>query len=176
MSKALLKILFLFLALISIFWTIELVPDRTNRRMMALSLQEPFQKELVINQKFITDFKSSYKIGFSLENPEPYNTIDSLQPLQLEYEILHKGKSIDILDNNSFLSKRYGEYELRLKFINANSYPNILRIGIQTDVPGPSYDILIEEEFEWIFWIINGIVMLIALICGYFGFKKNTND
>ena len=139
---------------------------------MAFSKEYDFEKEIEISEKFKTDFKSSYEIGFSLDNPRPYENIDSLKPREFKIKIFKNGKPIEIFENGSFLSKRGAEYELNIKFVNANSKPNKLRVGIQTTVPRPSYEILIEKEFEWIFWIINGIIMLIALICGYFGFRK----
>jgi hypothetical protein len=172
MSKLILKMVSIFLGLISIYWAIELIPDRSNRSLTAFSQQYPFKKEIEISEKFITDFDSSYEIGFSLDNPRPYEDIDSLQPIEFKINILKHNKPIEVFENNSFLSKRGAEYELQIKFVNANSKPNILNVGIRTNVPGPTYELFIEREFEWIFWIINGVIMLIALVCGYFGFIK----
>lgn len=170
MSKKTLKLISIILGLISIYWSIQLIPDTTDRRLSALSKTFPFSKEIELSEKFTTDFKSSYKISFSLEEPRPYEHKDSIGALELDIKILKEGKPIEVFGNNSFLSKSGQEYELRLKFVNANSKPNTLRVGIQTNVPGPSYELLIEREFEWVFWIINGVIMLIALISGYFGF------
>ncbi|CAL2101682.1 conserved protein of unknown function [Tenacibaculum sp. 190130A14a] len=176
MSKRILKTIFIILSSISIYWTIELIPDRTNRNLTAFNQQYPFENELEISEKFTTDFKSSYEISFNLEDPRPYENIDSLRPIEFNIKIFRNNKPIEVFENNSFLSKRGEEYELQLKFVNANSKPNILNVSIQTNVPGPTYELLIEREFEWIFWIINGIIMLIALICGYFGFRKKPAD
>ncbi len=173
MSKKILKTIAIILSLISIYWTIELIPDRTNRNFIALNEQYSFQKELEISEKFITDFKSSYIINFSFENPRPYENIDSLSPIEYDIKIFRNNKPIEIFENNSFLSTRGEEYELKMKLINANSKPNTLNVGIQTNVPGPAYELLFEREFKWVFWTINGFIMLIALICIYFGFRKN---
>ncbi len=172
MSKGTLKIISIILGLISIYWMIQLIPDKTNRSLIALSEQYPFQKELHISEKFKTDFNSSYEVNYSLENSNPYDNIDSLRPVDIDIKIFRNNKPIEVFENNSFLSDRGEEYELKLTFINANAEPNVLNVGIQTNVPGPTYEMLIEREFEWIFWIINGIIMLIALIIGYFGFRK----
>ncbi|XLS27989.1 hypothetical protein ACJD0Z_12355 [Flavobacteriaceae bacterium M23B6Z8] len=172
MSKRILKIISIILGLISIYWTIELIPDRTNRNLTALSEQYSFQRQLEISEKFTTDFKSSYEINLSLENPRPYENVDSLRQIEFDIKIFRNNQPIEVFENNSFLSKRGEEYKLQIKFVNANSKPNILNVVIQTNVPGPTYELLIEKEFEWIFWIINAVTMLIALICGYYGFRK----
>ena len=103
--------------------------------------------------------------------PTSYNKIDSINPYKINVAIYSNGKPIEINEENVFFFSDSGrEYEL--KFTNANSKPNSLNVGVQTNVPGPSYELLIEREYEWTFWIINGVIMLFALICGYYGFRK----
>ncbi|EPR71737.1 Transposase [Winogradskyella psychrotolerans RS-3] len=107
-----------------------------------------FEKKLQVSEKFTTDFETSYEISYTLKNPKPYAEIDSIKPYKFKVEILKNNKPIKIFDNNSFLSESGQEYELKLKFINANSKPNSLNIGIETNVPGPTYELLIEREYE----------------------------
>ncbi|PPK95735.1 hypothetical protein LY01_01328 [Nonlabens xylanidelens] len=172
MTRTSSKIISIIFGVIAIYCTITLIPDKANRKLTAFNEKFSFEKEINISEKFSTDFESSYKIGISLDNPNSYKEVHSMIPMETNLEILHKGKPIEVYENNSFLSKSDTEYELKLKFVNANAKPNKLKIVIQVDVPGPSYDLLIEREYKWVFWIINGIILLIALITGYFGFRK----
>jgi hypothetical protein len=176
MIRNLLKVIAVILGLISLSMAIDLIPDRTDRNLIALTKHYPFEKKLEISENFTTDFESSYEISYSLKNPKPYKEIDSLRPYEVKIEIFKKNKPIKIFENNSFMSESGQEYELKLNFVNANSKPNTLNVGIQSNVPGPAYELLIEREYEWIFWIISGIIFLLALISGYFGFKKQPSN
>ncbi|XLS28088.1 hypothetical protein ACJD0Z_12860 [Flavobacteriaceae bacterium M23B6Z8] len=169
MFKKLLKIISVLLGLVAMYGFIQLISDRTPKHITALSKQYSVDKELIVNEKFTTDFESSYGIEFSTENPEENATKDSLQT---DFEVLKEGKPIKIFINNSFSSKSGAEYELNLKISNASSKPVTLKVKIQTNVPGPAYELLVEREYEWVFWLINGMILLLALICGYFGFIK----
>ncbi|SDH53508.1 hypothetical protein [Winogradskyella thalassocola] len=81
--------------------------------------------------------------------PTPYNKIDSIDPYEINVAIYNNGKPIEINEENGFFFSDSGrEYELKLKFTNANSKPNSLNVGIQTNVPGPSYELLIERKYE----------------------------
>ena len=173
MTKNSSKILSIIFGIIAIYYTITLIPDKSKKELSAFNKEFPFEKQISISEKFTTDFESSYNVGMSLENPNPYKEeIDSMLPIKKDLKIFQNGKPIEIYGNNSFSSKSGTEYELKLNFINANSKPNKLRIGIQVDVPGPTYELLIEREYKWVFWIIDGIIILIALVAGYFGFRK----
>lgn len=176
MKRNIFKVISLILGYISITTAIDLIPNRTHRDLIALNKSYTFEKKLQVSERFTTDFETSYEISYTLKKPKPYAEIDSVKPYEFKVEILKNNKPIKIFDNNSFLSESGQEYELKLKFINANSKPNSLNIGIETNVPGPTYELLIEREYEWIFWIISGIIMLIALIFGYFGFKNKPSN
>jgi hypothetical protein len=175
MRKKSSKIISIIFAAIAIYFTISLIPDKTEKKLTAFSKEFPFEKQISISEKFITDFESSYNIGFSLENPNPYKEIDSMLPIKTELAVLHKGKPIELFGNNSFASKSGAEYELKLNLINANSKPNKLMVGIEVDVPGPTYELMFERDYKWVFWIIDGLIIFIALITGYFGFRKKAS-
>ena len=172
MTKTSSKITSIIFGIIAIYFTISLIPNKNEKKLSAFNKEFPFEKQIKISEKFITDFESSYNIGFSLENPNPYKKIDSMLPIKTELEVLYKGKPIELFGNNSFVSKSGAEYELNLNLTNANSKPNKLIVGIQVDVPGPIYELMFEREYKWVFWTLNGIIILIALIAGYFGFRK----
>ncbi len=172
MESNLLKVIAIILGLISISMAIDLFPDRSNRSLIALTKSYPFEKTLEVSEKFTTDFESYYEISFNLEHKEKYKVVDSTIPYKIEVELWKNNKPIEKNEENAFLSEYNQEYELKIKLINASSNPNTLNVGIQTNVPGPTYELLIEREYEWILWIISAILMLIAFICGYFGFRK----
>jgi len=68
------------------------------------------------------------------------------------------------------------ELKLKLENANGNSNPNKFNVRIQEDgLPGPTYELLIEREYKWVLWTIDGIIILIALITGYFGFRKKAS-
>jgi hypothetical protein len=48
-------------------------------------------------------------------------------------------------------------------------------VGIEVDVPGPTYELMFERDYKWVFWIIDGLIIFIALITGYFGFRKKAS-
>ncbi|MBC2844780.1 hypothetical protein [Winogradskyella flava] len=172
MTKTVLKIITIALGLLAIKMAINLFPDKTDRSVIAFCEGFPFEKELNISETFTTDFESYYTIGYSLEHPRSYDNIDSLQPIQTNFEILHNNKPIEIFKDDSFFTEANAEYQLNFKFVNSNSKQNTINICIQTELPGPSYTSLFEREFKWVSWMINGIVLLIAIIAGYLGFKR----
>ncbi|MCK8482326.1 hypothetical protein [Psychroserpens algicola] len=175
MTKTSLKIISIIFGVIAIYFCITLIHDRTKKQLTAFNKEFSFEKKINISEKFTTDFESSYHVGFSLENPSHYKNIDSILPIETELEILHNGKPIELFGNNSFMSKAGTEYELKLNLINANSKPNKLRVGIEVDVPSPIYELMFEREYKWVYWTIDGIIFLIALITGYFGFQKKAS-
>ncbi|WP_400080622.1 hypothetical protein [Winogradskyella sp. R77965] len=172
MSKTALKIIAILLGLLAIKMFIGLYPDKTDRSIVAFCEGFAFEKELNISETFTTDFESYYTITYSLAQPNTYKHRDSLQPIHTNIEILCNNKSIEINEELGFYTETNAEYELNLKFINANSKPNTLNICIQTDLPGPIYELYFEREYEWVFWIINGVILLASIIAGYFGFRK----
>lgn len=176
LAKTSYKILSIILGIIAINLTITLIPDKTKKKTVAFSKEFPFQKKISISEKFTTDFESSYGIQFSLEDPNPYPEKDSLLPIKTNLEILLKEKPVAFYINHSFESKAGAEYELKMNFINKNSKPNILRLEVLVDVPGPSYELLVEREYKWIFWVFDALLVLIALITGYFGFRKKASS
>ena len=161
--------------MISIYFTISLIPDKTKKEFTALDKQYSFTEEISISEKFKTDFDSAYRIWFDFENAN-----DSLLPIKRNLEVLRNGKSVELYGNknNCFESKSGATYELKLKLENANgnSNPNKFNVRIQEDgLPGPTYELLIEREYKWLLWTIDGVIILIALITGYFGFRKKAS-
>jgi len=175
MIKTLLKTLSIIVGVIAIYFTVNLIPDKTKKKFTALDKQYSFTKEISISEKFITDFDSAYRILLDFEN-----TNDSLLPIKKNLKVLLNGKFVELYGNknNCFVSKSGATYHLKLKLENANgnSILNRFNIRIQEDgLPGPTYELLIEREYKWVLWIIDGLIILIALITGYFGFRKKAS-
>ena len=171
MTKTSSKIISLIFGVIAIYFTISLIPDKTKKKFTALDKQYSFTKEISITEKFKTDFNSAYSIWFDFEN-----TNDSMLPIKKNLEVLRNGKSVELYGNknNCFESKSGVTYELKLKLENANDNTNLnkFNVRIQEDgLPGPTYELLIEREYKWLLWTIDGVIILIMLITGYFGFR-----
>ena len=77
MTKILLKTLSIIVGVIAIYFTVNLIPDKTKKKFIALDNQYSFTKEISVSEKFITDFESAYRILFDFEN-----TNDSLLPIK----------------------------------------------------------------------------------------------
>jgi len=134
----------------------------------------------------VTDFESSYGIHLNFLNSNHNGITDTILPLNIDIEILRNNKPIQLFGDfkngylmvngnarkTSFLSEENNEYEIKLDLKDNNSSQKKVKLNITTNVSGPSYDLLIEREFKWVFWIIDGVIILIALITGYFGFRK----
>ena len=172
MIRRWLKLISLILAIIAIFFTFELIPDNSKKKLIAFDKEYVFTKQIKISEKFTTDFKSSYGINYELGIKNPYKEKDSIIPVKETIEIFKNGKPVELYGYNSFVSDSYTEYELRLNFINANSKQNRIRVKVEVNVPSPSYQLLVEREYKWILWIINGVIILLTIITGYFGFRK----
>ncbi|AUC75227.1 hypothetical protein [Olleya sp. Bg11-27] len=175
MTKTSSKIISIIFGVIAIYFTVNLIPDKTKKKFTALDKQYSFTKEISISEKFKTDFDSAYRIWLNFDN-----TNDSLLPIKKHLEVLRNGKPIELYGdrNNSFVSESGTKYELKLKLENAdgNSSLNKLNIIIAEDnLPGPTYELYFEREYKWVFWTIDGIIISIALITGYFGFRKKAS-
>lgn len=154
MTKTSSKIISVIFGIIAIYFTINLTPDKTKKKFIALENQYSFIKEIKISEKFITDFESSYIISFRLENNALNNLMDSINPRITNLQVLYKNKPVELYGNNCFTSKSGAEYELNLKLVNANSKRSIINIRInENNLPGPTYELLIEREFKWVFWL-----------------------
>jgi hypothetical protein len=175
MTKTSLKIISIIFGVITIYFTINLIPDKTKKKFTALDKQYSFTNEISISEKFKTDFYSVYKIVFSFENAN-----DSLLPIKKNLQILRNGKPVELYGdkNNYFESKSGATYELNLKLESAkgNLNKNKFHIKIMEDgLPGPIYEMMFEREYKWVYWTIDGLIILIALITGYFGFRKKAS-
>lgn len=186
MTKISAKIITLILGFIAVYFTIKLIPDGTTKRLTSLSKEYQFENEITISEKFTTDFTSSYGIHLDLLNSNHSGFTDTILPLKIDLDVLKNNKPVELFGDykdgflmvngnaqlTSFLSKEGNKYEIKLNLKDDNSNQKKVKLNIETNVPGPSYDLLIEREFKWVFWIIDGILILIALITGYFGFRK----
>lgn len=175
MTKTSLKIISIVFGVVTVYFTISLIPDKTKKKFIALDKQYTFTKEINIYEKFKTNFESAYRVLFSFKNVN-----DSLLPIKKNLEILRNGKSIELFGNknNCFVSKSGAIYELNLKLENVSDNSNLNRfnVRIQEDgLPGPGYELLIVREYKWVFWTIDGLIILITLITGYFGFRKKAS-
>lgn len=174
MSKRALKITSVLLVLLAINLVFYFFSHKAERSTIAFCEEFSFQKKLNISEKFITDFDSFYTINYSLEHIDLDDYLDSIQPTKISIEILHKNEPLEIFEHNKFLSEAEAEYRLNLKFVNSNSKPNTLRVCIQTEMPEPTYELLFEREFKWVAWVMISLIILIAIILGYFGFRKTS--
>lgn len=162
----------LFLGMISIYWTIELIRDRTDRKITALERQYPFEKDIEVMERFTTDFDYRYHLSYRLQEPGTFKNPDTVQPAFLEFELWNEDKLIEIDEGYGFQAKSGMEYEMKLRFVNANVRPNLLFLVIEPSGPGPSYELLLDREYKWVYWIIIGMLMLITVALGYYGYKS----
>ena len=172
MTRKSLKIISIIFVIISIYYTINLIPDKTKKKFTALRKEYTFTKQTNITEKFETDYESAYRILFDFDYIN-----DSLIPKKKNLKILRNGKPVELYGdkNNCFVSESGAEYELNLVLENAEGNPKLNKFSIiiaEDNLPGPTYELLIEREYKWIFWTVDGIIFLIALITGYFGFRK----
>ncbi len=175
MTKTPLKIISIIFGVIAIYFTINLIPDKTKKKFTALDKYYSFTKEISISEKFKTDFDSAYKVLVYFENAN-----DSLAPIKKNMKVYRNGEAVELYgnENNHFVSKSGATYELKLELEGAkgNLTKNEIQIKIVEDnLSGPTYELLIEREYKWLLWTIDGLIILIALITGYFGFKKKAN-
>ncbi len=175
MTKTSLKIISIIFGVIAIYYTVNLIPDKTKKKFTALDKEYSFTKEIRITEEFKTGFESVYRIWFSFEN-----TNDSLLPIKKNLQILRNGKPVELYGNknNCFGSESEATYELNLELENAkgNSNLNKFNIEIREDgFPGPIYELMFEREYKWMFWTIDGFIIFIALITGYFGYRKKAS-
>ena len=175
MTKFSLKIISIIFGMIAIYFTINLIPDKTKKKFTALDKNYSFTNEISISEKFVTDFDSSYCISILTER-----TSDSMFQMKKKIKVLRNGKSVELYgnENNCFVSESGTKYELNVELENAdgNSSLNKFNIKIREDnLPGPTYELLIEREYKWVLWTIDGITILIALIIGYFAFRKKAS-
>lgn len=175
MTKTSSKIISVIFGVIAIYFTISLIPDNTKKKFTALDKQYSFTEEINISEKFKTDFDSAYRIWFDFDNPN-----DSSFPIKRDLEVLRNGKPVELYGNknNRFESESGATYELKLKLENTsgNSNPKKINIRIQEDgLPGPTYEMLIERKYKWVLWIVDAVIILIALVTGYFGFRKKAS-
>ncbi|NRD24967.1 hypothetical protein HNV10_17080 [Winogradskyella litoriviva] len=176
MTKTSSKIISIIFGVIAIYFTLNLIPDKTKKEFTALDKQYSFTEEITISEKFKTDFDSAYRIWFSFENSS-----DSLLPIKKNLKVLRNGKPVELYGdkNNCFVSKSGATYELNIKLENAEGNSNLNKINIKINedgLPGPTYELYFEREYKWLFWTIDGILIFIALITGYFGFRKKPAD
>lgn len=186
MIKTSSKIISIIFGVIAIYFTVQLIPDKSQRTLTALNKEYSFIEKINVSEKFITDFESSYGVHMKLMNSTHKGTVDTILPIEIELKILENGKPIELygdyengylMDNgnaqlSSFLTKENTEYELKLNIKDNNPEKKKIKINIAVDVPAPSYDLMTEKDFKWVFWTIDGIIILITLIAGYFGFRK----
>ena len=189
MTKISLKAISFIFGIIAIYFTISLIPDRTKKTLTSLNKEYVFTEQINISEKFTTDFDSSYGIHLKFLNSNHNGFTDTILPIKIDLKVLLNNKPIELFGDykngylmsngnaqlTSFMSKKNKEYEIIL-----NLKDNILNqkkviLDITTDVPGPSYELLIEREFKWVFWIIDGLIILITLIVGHFGFRKKAS-
>lgn len=189
MTKTSSKIISIIFGVIAIYFTIQLIPDKSQRTLTAFNKEYLFTEKINVSEKFITDFESSYGIHMKLMNSNHNGTVDTILPIEIELKILENGKPIELYGDyengylmvngnaqlSSFLTKENTEYELKLNIRDNNPEKKKIKINIAVDVPAPSYDLMIEKDFKWVFWTIDGIIILIALIAGYFGFRKKAS-
>ncbi len=175
--------------LIAIYFTAKLIPDKSQRTETALNKEYSFTGKINVSEKFTTDFESSYGIDMQLVNANHNGIADTILPMEFDIKILEKGKPIELYGDyengylmvngnaqlTSFLTKENTEYELKLNIKDNNSEKKKIKINIATNVPAPSYELMFEREFKWVSWTIDGIIIGIALITGYFGFRKKAS-
>jgi hypothetical protein len=188
MTKTSLKIISIIFGVIAIYSTIQLIPDRRQKTLTAFNKEYQFTESIHISEKFTTDFESSYGIHLNLLNSNHKGIVDTILPMKIDLKILKNGKPVELYGDykngylmfngnaqlTSFMPEENTEYELKLD-LEDNNLIRKIKINIATDVPGPSYDLLFEREFKWIDWTISGLAIFIALITGYFGFRKKAS-
>lgn len=175
MTKPSSKIISLIFGVFAIYLTINLIPDKTKKKFTALDKQYSFTKNIHISEKFETDFESAYRILLSFENIN-----DSLLPVKKKLEVLRNGKPVELYGNknNCFVSKSGAQYKLKLDLENAKTNSNLNKFNLiitEDNMPGPTYELYFEREYKWLYWSIDGLIILIALIAGYFGFRQKAS-
>jgi hypothetical protein len=189
MTENFFKIICIVFGVIAIYYTIHLIPDRTERSLTAFNKEYQFNESINISEKFVTDFDSSYGIDMELINSNHHGIIDTVLPLEIDLKILENGKPVELygdyksgylmVDGNaqlsSFLTKENTEYEIKLNLKDNNLNQKKIKLYIGVNVPGPSYDLMFESDFKWVSWTINGFIILIAVATGYYGFRKKAS-
>ena len=189
MTKKTLKIISMIFGLIAIYNTINLILDKTEKKQTSLSKEYELSKNNKISEKFVTDFESSYGIHMELMDTKFTGLGKTILPIDIELNLYQDNKPVElfgdykqgylIINNTaqltSFMSNSGTEYELKISLSNNKTKAERIRLDISPNVPGPSYAMLIEREFKWVFWCINGLIILIALITGYFGFRRKSS-
>lgn len=175
MTKKTSKTISIIFGIFAIYLTINLIPDKTKKKFIALDKQYSFTQSINISEKFETDFESAYRIFFDFDNIN-----DSLLSIKKKLEVLRNGRPIELYGNrnNCFVSKSEAKYELNLELENVknNSKLNKFNLIITEDnMPGPKYELYFEREYKWVSWTFNGLIILITLIAGYFGFRKKAS-
>jgi hypothetical protein len=186
MTKTSSKIISIIFGVIAIYFTIKLIPDGTKKNLTSLNKEYEFTEQIKISEKLTTDFDSSYGIHLEFLNSNYSGFTDTILPIKIDLKILENNKPIELygdykngylmVNNNaqlsSFLSKENTEYEIKLDLKDNDQTRKKIKLDITTNVPGPSYELMFERDFKWVYWTIDGIIILIALIIGYFGFRK----
>ena len=189
MTKNSSKIISIIFGVIAIYYTISLIPNGTKKDLTSLNKEYEFTEQIKISEKFTTDFDSSYGIHLEFLNSNHSGTVDTILPIKIDLKILENNKPIELygdykngylmVNNNaqlsSFLSEENTEYEIKLDLKDNNLIQKRIKLDITTDVPGPSYELMFDRDFKWVYWTIDGIIISIALITGYFGFLKKAS-
>ncbi|MCK8521524.1 hypothetical protein M0D21_08090 [Aquimarina sp. D1M17] len=186
------KIISILFGILAIYLITEFLLDKSDKRLRSFDKTYVLKESLIISDKFKTDFKSSYGIRLDLLNGNYKGMADTIFPLEIDLKILKNGKEIELfgdykksyfINNNeaqlaSFMSKKNAEYEIEMNIHDAEIERNTkeLKLYIETNVPAPSYELYFDREFKWVYQIITGIVILISLITGYFGFRKKASS
>lgn len=172
MTKTTSKIVSVIFGLFAIYIAVNLISDKTKKKFTALDKHYSFTKSIRISEKFETDFTSVYSIIFSFEKSN-----ETLVPIKKKLEVYSNGKPIELYGNknNYFETKAGAEYELNLELENTkdNFSLNTFNLSIIEDgLPGPIYQLYFEREYKWVSWFFEGFIILIAVIFGFFGFRK----
>ena len=160
-----------------------------QRKQTSLNKEYDLSKGISISEKFITDFESSYGIHVEFLDTEFTDFEETTLPINIELKLYQNNLPVELfgdyrhgylISNNnaqltSFISKADTEYKLKINLSNNQTNAKRIRLDISPDVPGPSYALLFEREFKRMFWCVNGIIVLIVLVAGYFGFKRETS-
>ena len=162
---------------------------QTKKNITSLNKEYEFTEQMKISEKFTTDFDSSYGIHLEFLNSNYNGFSDTILPIKIDLKILKNNKPMDLFSDykkeylivnniaqlSSFLSEENTEYTIKLNLKDNKVNQKKIKLDITTDVPGPSYELMFEREFKWVYWTMDGLIILLVLISGYFGFRKKAS-
>lgn len=179
MNKTLLKIISIVFSFLSLVLLYDLIQPKKHS---TTAIKKEIELSKNLSEKFETDFDYAYVLILTLKTDE-INFNENKFDIELKKNGIGFVDTLKLIPNDInnyevrqyFTAKSGDEFELVIKELDKSLIGVKANLNVDVTGAGPSIGLAFERYFRPYFWILLGLLILITILTGIYGFKKITS-